>query len=157
MLGTLVFAALAVVASWGVVYCAVLLLLAGAVNCGPDSLLTGSVTMMIGEKYGRNNGAGVTSLANGLGSIGGIIEGPIVGLVSQYVGWTGVILLMVVMSFFATLASLKAHLIVMREDKKRRKRKEEERSKTVAAANTKQNKEEEDIPLMQQDHVVEVV
>ena len=54
MLGTFVFAALAVVASWGTAYCVVLLLLAGAVNSGPNSLLTGSVTMMIGRNLVTN-------------------------------------------------------------------------------------------------------
>ena len=49
MFGTLVFGLMAVIASWGVIYCSVLLILAGIANCGPDSILTGSVTMTIGK------------------------------------------------------------------------------------------------------------
>ena len=49
MLGTFVLVGFALVASWGTWICALLLLLAGAGNCGPDSLLTGSVTMTIGK------------------------------------------------------------------------------------------------------------
>ena len=60
LLGTIVFGLMACIASWGLVYCSVLLVFAGICNCGPDSLLTGSVTMMVGEKYGQNQGAGVT-------------------------------------------------------------------------------------------------
>lgn len=112
MLGTIVFGLMACIASWGIIYCSVLLLLAGATNCGPDSLLTGSVTMMVGEKYGQNQGAGVTSLVNGIGSIGAIIEGPVIGLVSQHVGWNGVIWLMIVISFFSMISTLKAFLIL---------------------------------------------
>lgn len=86
----------------------------------------------------------MTSLANGLGSIGGIIEGPIIGIVSQYVGWLGVIGIMVGMSFFATLATLKAHLVVMREEKKKRKRKEERRKKENESSSGQKRKEEEE-------------
>jgi sugar phosphate permease len=117
--GTLAFALIGLIASWGVGYCSVLLLLAGACNCGPDSLLTGSVPMTIGEKFGRGDGAGVTSLVNGLGSIGAIIEGPIIGVVSQQVGWLGVIGCMIGFSLAGTLATLKAFVVVRSEEKRR--------------------------------------
>ena len=58
--GTLTFGLIPLMAKWGRLYCSALLFLAGAANCGPDSLLTGSVTMMIGERYGTSSGAGVT-------------------------------------------------------------------------------------------------
>ena len=58
--GTLTFALIPLVADWGRLHCSALLFLAGAANCGPDSLFTGSVTMMIGERYGTSSGAGVT-------------------------------------------------------------------------------------------------
>ena len=35
---------------------------------------------MIGEKFASNFGAGVTSFVNGVGSVGGIVEGPIIGM-----------------------------------------------------------------------------
>lgn len=128
MIGTATFILVALIASWGVGYCSVLLIMAGASNCGPDSLLTGSVPMMIGEKYGRHNGAAVTSLVNGVGSVGAIVEGPIIGLVSQHVGWLGVMGCMIVLTFFATLSILKAFLILRIEDKRLAKASSEESS-----------------------------
>ena len=47
----------------------------GICNCGSDSILTGPVSTQLGEKDGNELEAGVTSLINGLSSIGGIVEG----------------------------------------------------------------------------------
>ena len=116
MLGTLSFILMAFIAQWGSLYVSILLLLAGAANCGPDALLTGSVTMLIGEKFAVGKGAGVTSLVNGLGSLGAILEGPVIGMVSQYFGWISVIFCMVGLCFVTTLATLKAHLVISREE-----------------------------------------
>eukprot|EP00095_Tigriopus_kingsejongensis_P000358 snap_masked-scaffold1056_size66302-processed-gene-0.2 protein:Tk00358 transcript:snap_masked-scaffold1056_size66302-processed-gene-0.2-mRNA-1 annotation:"glycerol-3-phosphate transporter 5-like" len=69
MLGTVAFILIALIASWGTFYCSIHLLLVGASNCGSDSLLAGSVPLTMGEKYEKHKGVGVTSLANGLGSI----------------------------------------------------------------------------------------
>ena len=51
------------------------LMLIGFGNCGSDSILTGPVSTNLGERSGRDLGAGVTALINGVSSIGGIIEG----------------------------------------------------------------------------------
>ena len=45
--------------------------LIGLGNCGPDSVIGGAITM----EYGGTEGTRVTSLVNGLGSLGGLIEG----------------------------------------------------------------------------------
>ena len=50
-------------------------MLIGFGNCGSDSILTGPVSTDLGERSGRDLGAGVTALINGVSSIGGIIEG----------------------------------------------------------------------------------
>ena len=131
--GTVTFGLIPLIASWGKLYCSTLLFLAGATNCGPDSLLTGSVTMMIGERYGSSSGAGVTSLVNGVGCIGAIIEGPIVGLVSQYVGWQGVIGCMVGLTFVSTVATLKAFLIMRVADKINRNRSDSSENSPLAS------------------------
>ena len=47
----------------------------GICNCGSDSILTGPVSTQLGEKDGKELEAGVTSLINGLSSVGGIVEG----------------------------------------------------------------------------------
>ena len=44
IIATLNFVALALISHWGSVYVSLLLLLAGALNCGPDALLTGHLT-----------------------------------------------------------------------------------------------------------------
>lgn len=131
MLGTVCFILIAFIASWGTIYCSSLLLMVGAANCGPDSLLTGSVTMMIGEKYGSNTGAGVTSLVNGIGSIGAIVEGPIIGLISQKVGWHGVMGLMITLSFFAMLSTLRGFLVLKLHDRALARKKAEDELLTL--------------------------
>ena len=50
-------------------------MLIGFGNCGSDSILTGPVSTNLGERGGKDLGAGVTALINGVSSIGGIIEG----------------------------------------------------------------------------------
>lgn len=49
-------------------------------------------------------------LVNGAGSVGTVIEGPIIGLVAHQWGWMGVLLLMVVLSSLGALALLRAAL-----------------------------------------------
>ena len=42
-----------------------------------------------------------------MGSVGAIIEGPLVGLVSQHVGWHGVIGCMIALTLASTVAALR--------------------------------------------------
>lgn len=49
-------------------------------------------------------------LVNGAGSVGTVIEGPIIGLVAHQWGWMGVLLLMVLLSSLGGLALLRAAL-----------------------------------------------
>ena len=55
-------------------------MLIGFGNCGSDSILTGPVSTNLGERSGKDLGAGVTALMNGVSSIGGIIEGSFIHL-----------------------------------------------------------------------------
>ena len=68
--------------------------LIGFGNCGPDNVIIGAVTM----EYGGNQGTQVTSLVNGLGSLGGLIEGPIVAHLVSGDNWSPVILLLLLCS-----------------------------------------------------------
>lgn len=91
ILGAIAFALMTFMASWGPVHVTILLFVAGvglepanlvvgitfgtfflsgASNCGPDSLLTGSISLWVGERLGGGRGAGATSLINGVGSLG---------------------------------------------------------------------------------------
>ncbi|KAK4293865.1 hypothetical protein Pmani_033468 [Petrolisthes manimaculis] len=88
-----------------------LLALAGVGNCGPDVLLAGSVAVGIGERGGVG-GAGVAGVVNGMGSLGTVLEGPIVAITVTYLGWNALMALMVAVSFIAVLVLLRAHVYV---------------------------------------------
>ncbi|XP_046633761.1 glucose-6-phosphate exchanger SLC37A2-like [Daphnia pulicaria] len=100
----------AVTAQFGAAINIICLVLAGATNAGPDSLLSGSIPARLGERNGLGAGAALTGLVNGAGSVGTVIEGPIIGLVAHRWGWMGVLLLMVVLSSLGAVALLRAAL-----------------------------------------------
>lgn len=90
-------------ATWGIIYNSVMLGVGGACVCGLDALLGGSVAVKIGEKDGGNVGAAVAGLINGFGSMGAVIQGPLIGFVSDMYGWNSVFLFIVCLlslSFF---------------------------------------------------------
>ena len=45
----------------------------------------------VGEQNGQRSGAGVTSLVNGVGNVGGMVEGPLIGLLLHQFGWLAVL------------------------------------------------------------------
>lgn len=92
------------------------LLLAGAANCGADTLLSGSIPARLGESGGRGAGAALTGLVNGAGSLGTVLEGPVIGLVAEHFGWIGVFLLMVMLSSLAALSLLRAAVLQRNRD-----------------------------------------
>ena len=65
----------------------------------------------VGERGGRGKGSAVTSLVNGVGHVGSMVEGPLVGLVWGATGWTGVLILALIISFVGTLKAAKAQQI----------------------------------------------
>ena len=97
--------------SVGSVLVSVLLLIIGICNCGPDSVLIGAITAEMGNVDGLNAGAGVTSFVNGLASTGGILEGPILGILVSYFGWSTVLLAIVTSTLVAGLALVRADKI----------------------------------------------
>ncbi len=86
-----------------------LLSLIGLCNCGPDSILIGAVTADMGNANGLNAGAGVTSLVNGIGSIGGTIEGPLIGMLVTLMGWSIFVPSVLVATILAGLGLLQAN------------------------------------------------
>ncbi|CAL4167726.1 unnamed protein product [Meganyctiphanes norvegica] len=82
--------------------------LAGALNCGPDVVLAGSVAAGIGERAGGAASA-VTGFINGMGSLGTVLEGPLVAFASAHFGWGVLVPLMVGFSLIGAAASLRAH------------------------------------------------
>ncbi|XP_063225252.1 uncharacterized protein LOC134532605 [Bacillus rossius redtenbacheri] len=92
------------------------LLVTGFCVCGPDALLGGSVAVAVGERDGRNSGAAVAGLVNGFGSLGGVIEGPLVGFVSDAYSWNTMFLLLVVLLSASSFCILQAFLIQRRQE-----------------------------------------
>ena len=64
----------------------------------------------------RGAGAALTGLVNGAGSLGTVLEGPVIGLVAEHFGWIGVFLLMVMLSSLAALSLLRAAVLQRNRD-----------------------------------------
>ncbi|XP_030855909.1 glucose-6-phosphate exchanger SLC37A2 [Strongylocentrotus purpuratus] len=90
------------------------MLLAGAFNCGVDPILTGSIPSALGEQGGMDIQASVAGFVNGIGTMGTIIEGPIIGLVAELFGWQSMIYLMIAVSLLGAMATYRGHMIQSR-------------------------------------------
>jgi len=108
LFGTIVITLFICTANLGIGFNCLFLLLAGATNCGPDSMIAGSISVNIGDKRGQGRGGAVTSFVNGVGNVGGIVEGPIIGFLWTLVGWDGVLLALVGVSALGTISTYKA-------------------------------------------------
>lgn len=97
-------------ASWGPIFHVIFLALVGALNCGPDILLCGSVSADIGEREGGAASA-VTGVVNGMGSLGTVLEGPLVSFVAAKFGWSSMMPLMILLSCFGAIAIFRANVI----------------------------------------------
>ncbi|XP_028397736.1 sugar phosphate exchanger 3-like isoform X2 [Dendronephthya gigantea] len=94
-----------ITSTWGLVYNLIFTLVTGMLNCGPTSILTGSIPARIGQKVHAQ--ATVSGVVNGFGGAGAIVEGPLIGLIVDYYGWSGAFYLMVLLSILASLSLLK--------------------------------------------------
>lgn len=113
--GTVGFLLFNFTASWGMTYNSIMLSVGGFCVCGLDALLGGSVAVKIGEKDGGNVGAAVAGLINGFGSMGAVIQGPLIGFMSDMYGWNSVFLLVVALLSFSSFLILKAIYIQRRQ------------------------------------------
>lgn len=102
---------------WGILFNNLFMLLAGAFNCGPDSILGAAIPSKIGAQDGRNAAAAAVGFVNGFGSLGTIIEGPIIGFVSTMYGWSGMFYLMIFLSLLGSFMVLKAAYIQKSQEK----------------------------------------
>ena len=99
--------ALMITSSFGPIAHLVWLIIAGALNCGPDVVLAGSVATRLGEKHGA--AAAVTGVINGLGSLGIVLEGPLVALLASWFGWNALLPLMICLCGLAAASGFRAH------------------------------------------------
>ncbi|KAI3380461.1 hypothetical protein SNEBB_001687 [Seison nebaliae] len=85
----------------------------GLLNCAADIILAGPIPTELGSMNGRNCGAATVGVVNGVGSIGTIIEGPLVGYISTVFGWTGLFYFMIIVTIIGGIASYRATRIYM--------------------------------------------
>ncbi|KAF6039041.1 hypothetical protein EB796_002658 [Bugula neritina] len=64
----------------------------------------------IGQQDNRNSGSAVTGIVNGFGSLGTVLEGPVIAWVSNYYGWSSMFTMMVVLTIVGALATIKASI-----------------------------------------------
>ncbi|XP_014663689.1 PREDICTED: sugar phosphate exchanger 2-like isoform X1 [Priapulus caudatus] len=88
---------------WGVAFNSAFMVLVGAFNCGPDTILGGSVSAQLGEMNGRSSAASVTGIVNGFGTLGTVVQGPLIGFVSEHYGWPAVFYIMVAFSMLGSV------------------------------------------------------
>ncbi|XP_018006387.1 glucose-6-phosphate exchanger SLC37A2-like [Hyalella azteca] len=84
----------------------ILLFLAGLFNSATDILLTGPIAADLGVQYDAR--VAVSGVINGMGSLGAVIQGPIVGWVGTTWGWTAVVPCLIILSAVGALASFRA-------------------------------------------------
>lgn len=96
-------------APFGLLFQIIFLVLAGTFNCGPDILLAGSVAADLGERVGA--ATAVTGVVNGMGSLGTVLEGPLVGLVAAQLGLDAMIPVMVILSALGGVSAFQANII----------------------------------------------
>uniref|UniRef100_A0A2P2I1Z2 Glucose-6-phosphate exchanger SLC37A2-like n=1 Tax=Hirondellea gigas TaxID=1518452 RepID=A0A2P2I1Z2_9CRUS len=92
-----------------------LLFMAGLFNSSADLLLTGPVALKLGEKHGAS--ITVCGVVNGMGSIGSVIQGPLIGWIGTTWGWDAVLPVLVAMSLAGGFASLRAYRIQQRKQR----------------------------------------
>eukprot|EP00794_Sanderia_malayensis_P006013 gene6013-6711_t len=92
--------------TWGMVFNVVFMFFAGVCNCGPDAFVSGSIAAELGER--ENAQSAVSGFVNGFGSVGTIIEGPLVGFIAQYYGWKSSFYLMICLSILSCFTMLRA-------------------------------------------------
>nr|XP_006825125.1 PREDICTED: sugar phosphate exchanger 2-like [Saccoglossus kowalevskii] len=85
------------------------LLLCGMCNCGPDAILSGTLPLEIA--MGRNIQSSLSGFINGFGTIGTILQGPIIGVIVQYYNWMVVFYFMILTSLIGALSMFRASLV----------------------------------------------
>ena len=72
-------------------------------------------SVQIGERSKTGLGGAVTSFINGVGQVGGVVEGPIIGLLAASLGWQGVLISLVLVSAVGTMAVYRAAALDQRQ------------------------------------------
>jgi sugar phosphate permease len=81
----------------------VLLALVGAALFGPDSLVSGAIAQDAGDGHAASM---ATGFVNGVGSVGAMLQGLLVPVITSRWGWQALFPTFVVLSFLAAVALL---------------------------------------------------
>ncbi|XP_070557645.1 uncharacterized protein [Ptychodera flava] len=91
------------------------MIMCGTFNCGPDPILSGTLPLEMGEMSGRNIQASLSGFINGFGSLGTVLQGPVIGYLADTYDWTSMFHFMIMMSSVGALALFKAQLVKRRQ------------------------------------------
>lgn len=94
---------------YGIIFNFLFLFLAGALQAGPDLVVTGALAVDVGRR--ENAQSAVCGIVNGFGSVGTIAQGPIIASVVTHFGWGGSFYAMIVLTLLGALAIAKAAII----------------------------------------------
>lgn len=92
----------------------ILLSLAGLFNCTSDILLTGPIAASIGSRHHAT--VAVSGVVNGMGSVGSVLQGPVVAWFGATLGWMAVLPLLTVVAVLGGLASYRAYRISLKNN-----------------------------------------
>jgi len=94
---------------WGIFFNFIFLLLAGGCSSGPDSIVSGALASELGEK--ENAQSAVSGIINGFGSVGTVIQGPLIATVATHFGWSSTFYIMIALTLVSAAAILKAAIM----------------------------------------------
>lgn len=94
---------------FGLVFNFLFLFFVGFFQAGPDLIVTGAIAVDVGKKY--NASSAVSGITNGFGSLGSIVQGPLIALVVTQFGWGGSFYGMIVLTVLGGVAICKAAIM----------------------------------------------
>lgn len=95
--------------SWGLLFNFAFLFLAGGCSSGPDSVVSGALASQVGER--ENAQSAVSGVVNGFGSLGTVLEGPIIAFIATNFGWGGTFYAMIFLTLISAAAIFKAAIM----------------------------------------------
>lgn len=107
-IGLLVFL---ITAKWGIFINSIVMIITGYLNCTADLILIGPFPAELAEMDGLNAVSAIIGFINGVGSIGTFLEGPLIGLISDKFGWSGMFYFMILLSLVGAVTNYRAHRI----------------------------------------------
>ena len=91
------------------------LFMVGALQAGPDLIVSGALAVDVGKRESAQ--AAVSGIVNGFGSVGTIIEGPMIALIVTWFGWGGSFYGMIFLTLIGAVAMGRAAIVHDRREK----------------------------------------